>query len=289
LKRAIAKRFDVALENITTGCGSDDLIDSAIRAFCEPGDKFAFPSPTFGVVSTFARMNATKPTPVPSNERFEVDVEKLIGAGGAVTYVCSPNNPTGTVVEREKIERLDARLDGVLLLDEAYADFSETDYAQFAARSSRTVSLRTMSKVYGLAGLRVGYAIGPTDVILEIEKSRGPYKVGGPAEVAASRAIGENEDWRRDVVRKTVQNRTRLAGEIDKRGLKQIASAANFILILLPPGQDAVAANNELRKYGVSTRPFSGLPHVGECLRVTIGPWEMMEKFLNALDGVIGR
>jgi histidinol-phosphate/aromatic aminotransferase/cobyric acid decarboxylase-like protein len=146
-----------------------------------------------------------------------------------------------------------------------------------------------MSKVYGLAGLRVGYAIGPANLILEIEKSRGPYKVGGVAELAASRAIRENQAWRRDVVKKTLENRTRLAGEIEARGLKQLTSAANFILILLPAGRDAVAVNNELRKYGVSTRPFSGLPALGECLRVTIGPWQMMEKFLNALESVIGK
>ena len=193
LKQALAERHDVKVENIVTGCGSDDVIDSAIRAFSEPGDCFAFPWPTFGVVSTFAKMNACTPLPVNN-------LDGLLIADAAVMYVCTPNNPTGTTVSAYDIERLDHYARGLVLLDEAYADFGDADFAKFAVQSKRTVSLRTMSKAYGLAGLRIGYAIGPADIILEIEKSRGPYKVGTVAEQVGTRVVRENEDWRRDVV-----------------------------------------------------------------------------------------
>lgn len=282
LKEALAERHNVTPENIATGCGSDDLIDSAIRAFSEPGDSFAFPWPTFGVVSTFAKMNATRPLPVRS-------IDALTVANAAVTYVCTPNNPTGATVSEEHIRQLDRQLEGLLLLDEAYADFGDADHAQLAVRSERTVSLRTMSKAYGLAGLRIGYAIGPAAIILEIEKSRGPYKVGTVSEEIGRRVVRENEQWRKDVVAKVRENRTRLAEEINARGLRQSPSAGNFILISLPAGRNAVAVNNGLREYGVAARAFGDLPDYGECLRVTVGPWPMMEKFLNAFDAVLSR
>lgn len=287
LKKTLSDLHGVDVANITTGCGSDDVIDSTMRAFCEPGDRVAYPWPTFGVVSTFARMNAAQPVAVTSGEDFSVDVKGIVETRAAVNYLCSPNNPTGTVVPRATIEELDGSLDGLLLLDEAYADFSDADYATFAVRSQRTVSLRTLSKVYGLAGFRVGYAIGPAELIHEIEKSRGPYKVGGVAEAVASRVVSTDQAWRGGVVAETRQNRTRLANEIDTRGLGQWPSAGNFILVGLPAGRDAVDMNNALRAHGVAVRPFKSLPHAGECLRVTVGPWPSMQKFLDALDRVL--
>lgn len=287
LKRALAEKHGVPVENITTGCGSDDLIDSTFRAFCEPGDRVAWPVPTFGVVETFARMNAAAPFAVPSSENFDVDVEGLIAAGARVTYVCSPNNPTGNVVNVGQIQQLDRELEGLLLLDEAYADYGDADHAKFAAESERTVSLRTMSKSHGLAGFRVGYAIGPAAWILEIEKSRGPYKVGGVAEAVATGVVSADRDWVADVVARTRENRERLAREIAALGLTALKSDGNFILIRLPDGYTALGTNAALREHGVAVRPFPALLHAGECIRVTVGPWSMMESFVDALNRIL--
>jgi histidinol-phosphate aminotransferase len=289
LKEVLAGKHGVGVENITTGCGSDDLIDSTFRAFCDPGDRIAWPSPTFGVISTFARMNAANSAPVPSGGAFDVDIDGLIAARAQVTYLCSPNNPTGNVVRADQIARLDRELEGLLLLDEAYADFGDADYATFAAASARTVSLRTLSKAHGLAGLRVGYAIGPAEWILEIEKSRGPYKVGGVAEAVASRVISDDREWVMSVIARTRENRARLAAEIQRLGLVQWPSHGNFILTQLPDGLTATGTNAALREHGVAVRPFAALPHAGECIRVTVGPWDMMEKFLAALKVVLER
>jgi histidinol-phosphate aminotransferase len=289
LKQVLAEKHGVGVENITTGCGSDDLIDSAFRAFCEPGDRIAWPSPTFGVIGTFAKMNAASAAPVPSGPAFDVDIDGLVAARAQVTYLCSPNNPTGNVVGADQIARLDLELDGLLLLDEAYADFGEAEYAGFAAASARTVSLRTLSKAHGLAGLRVGYAIGPAEWILEIEKSRGPYKVGGVAEAVASRVISDGREWVRSVIARTKENRARLAAEIARLGLTQWPAHGNFILVRLPDGHSAVGTNAALREHGVAVRPFGALPHAGECIRVTVGPWPMMERFLAALKVVLER
>lgn len=287
LKEQLALLHGVAPQNITTGCGSDDLIDSAIRAFCESADRVAFPVPTFGVVSTFAKMNAAVPLPVPMGADFSIDTAALITAAAAVTYVCTPNNPTGTIVGADQIARLDRELAGLLILDEAYAAFSDVDYARFAAASSRTVSLRTFSKAFGLAGLRIGYAIGPAPLILEIEKSRGPYKVGGVAEAAAIQVLSADLPWVADAVGQTRHNRQRFAQELARLPVRTWPSHGNFILVQLPDGRSATGTNAALRDHGIAARAFPALPHGGECLRVTVGPWPLMQRFLDALRAVL--
>ena len=283
LKQALARRHGVAAENITTGCGSDDVIDSAMRAFCEPGNAVVYPVPTFGVIPTFARMNAAKPVEVMSRADFSIDADAVIAAEAAVTYVCTPNNPTGLPVPLGTVAQLDHDLPGILLLDEAYADFGEEDHARFAAASNRTISLRTLSKACGLAGMRVGYAIGPARLIREVEKSRGPYKVNAVADAAARGILSADAAWVDDVVAQTRVHRARLAERLRKLGLTIWPSAANFILIQLPAGRSASEMNTVLRARGVAIRPFANVPHAGDCIRVTVGPWEMMESFLTAL------
>lgn len=289
LKLALAALHGVDPSNVVTGCGSDDVIDSAIRAFCEPGDAVAFPSPTFGVVSTFARMNAARPLQLPMRDGIAPDPAALIAAAAPVNYVCSPNNPTGVVVDGATLERLDRDLPGVLLLDEAYADFGDGDRTTASAGSARTVSLRTLSKAYGLAGLRIGYAVGPADLIREIEKSRGPYKVSAIAEAVACAVLEDDRGWVAERVAETREIRTRLAGELARRGLIAPPSAANFLLVRLPSGARADAVAAAVRACGVGIRPFAALPSLGECVRVTVGPWWMMERFLAALDEALSR
>lgn len=289
LKAAIAAMHGVGPENVVTGCGSDDVIDSAVRAFCEPGDPVAHPWPTFGVVSSFARMNAARPVPLEMPDGLSPDAEALIGARAPVTYLCTPNNPTGAVTEVSLVERLDRELEGVLLLDEAYADFAPGDRTRLAAASERTLSLRTLSKAFGLAGLRIGYAVGPADLVREVEKSRGPYKVSAVAELIGAAVLTEDRDWVAARVDEACAVRERLRGELERRGLRAPPSAANFLLLRLPRGLAADATATALRDRGVGVRPFAGLPALGDCLRVTVGPWEMMDRFLTALDAVLDR
>lgn len=282
LRELLAERFEVQPENITTGCGSDDVIDSAIRAFCEPGDAVAYPDPTFGMVQLFARMNATRPVPVPLGEHFALDPDALLGARARVTYVCRPNNPTGTLFDAEVVRRLVAEAPGVVLLDEAYADFADGGLVADAVASDRMMVLRTMSKAYGLAGLRVGFAIGPAHLIAEVEKSRGPYKITATADAAARVMLGEDRAWLDSVIAEAIRNRARLAAELGALGLHAWPSSANFLLVR-SPRPDVISFCSALREQGVAVRAFPGLTGVGDCFRVTIGPWPMMEQFLAAL------
>lgn len=283
LKEVIAEKFGVEPENVATGCGSDDLLDSAARAFAEPGDRLVFPSPTFGVIDTFARMNALEPVPVALTPGLTPDVDALLAARGRVTYVCSPNNPTGTRTPLSLTEQLDREATGIVLLDEAYADYDDVAFGAAAARSDRTIVIRTFSKAFGLASLRVGFALGPAPLIRELEKSRGPYKVGGLAEAAALAVLQQDTDWVRQGIEEVRGNRERLRTALRERGVRPLDSVANFLLLPLP---NAVSLAVRLRERGVAIRAFTGLAGIGDALRVSIGPWSMMQRFLTAFDAV---
>ncbi|HET7321487.1 MAG TPA: histidinol dehydrogenase [Longimicrobiaceae bacterium] len=286
LKGALAECRGVDPTQVVTGCGSDDLIDSAIRAFCEPGGVVAFPSPTFPMAEVFARMNDARPRPVPVGPGGELGREALDALCDAdVVYLCRPNNPTGAQPARADVARVLERARGLVLLDEAYGEYAGESLLDEVLASGRGVVLRTLSKAYGLAGLRVGYALGPAPLIRAIELSRGPYKVGAAAERAAVAAVREGGAWVREIVERTVRNRERLADALGERGLRTFPSAANFVLATGRRESGwAVQLRAELAERGVGVRAFESLPGIGDAIRVTAGPWEQMERFLAALD-----
>ncbi len=287
LKRAVAEAWAVEPSRVVTGCGSDDVIDSAIRAFCDPGAIVAFPAPTFPMADVFARMNDARPVPVrlaPDGSLDDGALDRLARAD--LVYLCRPNNPTGSMIPRERVLELLDRARGPVLIDEAYGEYAGESMLGPALASGRGVVLRTLSKAYGLAGLRIGYGIGPEPLIRAIELSRGPYKVNAPGERAAAAALAEGWPWVRDIVERTRRNRERLARELAARGLAVLPGAANFLLAATGPG-GAAALKSALADRGIGVRAFRELDGVGDAIRVTVGPWPLMERFLGALDAAL--
>lgn len=266
---------------VVTGCGSDDVLDSAIRAFTRPGDSLAYIDPTFPMIPVFARMNGVVPVPVPLASGLRLDAEAMIRTGARIIYLCSPNNPTGVTLAREQLEIVVRHAPGVVILDEAYAEFAGESFVDLLAHSDRLLVTRTMSKAFGLAGLRIGYAAGAPALVAEVEKSRGPYKVNALAERAALAALREDAGWVQHRVRQAQVVRARLTRELEAMGLAPLESSANFVLVPVP-GAERLA--ERMRAVGVATRAFGGLPGVGDALRITVGPWEMMEAVLSALS-----
>ena len=284
VKRAIADYAGVDPDMIVTGCGSDDVLDSAIRAFAEPGDTVAYPDPSFAMIPIFAQMNGLTGIAVPMTEQHDVDPTAYAATDARIAYVCSPNNPTGGALSRAAIEQIVADARGVVIVDEAYAEFASSNVLDLARSSSRVLVSRTLSKAFGLAGLRVGYAVGDPSLVAEVEKSRGPYKVNGVAQRAAVAALTEDRDWVAARVRDAIENRTRLSDALRAMGLAPLASEANFVLV---PVSDAPRIDRSLRDRGVAVRPFSALPRIGDALRISVGPWEMLETCLRALAEVL--
>lgn len=280
LKDALAKYVGVDAACIGTGCGSDDILDSAIRAFAEPGDRIAFCAPTFAMIPIFARLNGVEPIALPMTTSWDIDPEALMQQDARIIYVCSPNNPTGTVASRGAIERLIAGAPGFVILDEAYAEFAGTNCLDLARATDRVLVVRTMSKAFGLAGLRVGYAVGAPALVAEVEKSRGPYKVSTVAERAAVAALVHGRDWVADRVDDARASREGLAKSLRALGLAPLPSQANFVFVPVP---DAPRVARRMRERGVAVRAFQGLPLAGDALRITAGPELMMDEALAAL------
>jgi histidinol-phosphate aminotransferase len=290
LREAAAAHLGVPEECIATGCGSNDILDCTYRACAgEPDDFVAVAVPTFPMSLTWARMNGMSARGVPWEDAL-ADPERLLEDRPALVYVCRPNNPTGHVVPTEWVEALlsAAREDGPLVIvDEAYVDFGGDSFARRAAERPRMLVSRTLSKAFGLAGLRVAYGVGTPETTLEIEKARGPYKVNRVAAEAGAAALADTEGWVTRTVADCVACRERAEVALTERHLEPLPSRANFIMFRAPTG-DGRADALGIRGHGVAVRPFvEQYPGGTDALRVTVAPWPLMERFLGALDAYL--
>lgn len=292
LKAAIASRLGVSPDMVVTGPGSDGVLDPAIRAFSVPGDTMALSDPTFVMAAPFGVMNGLVPVQVPLLPDYDVDVEALLAAGARITYLCSPNNPTGRSIALESVRRIVEEAAGLVIVDEAYAEFAGADALQLVRESDRVLITRTFSKAYGLAGLRVGYGVAAPDVVTAIEKARGPYTVGSPGESAAVAAICDGQEWMIERVAEARTARSGLHRALAGLGLEPAPSDANFVFV---PVRGAVAIAGALAKRGIAVRAFTGLRAVspalaasgGDALRITVAPLNVLDSAVTALADIL--
>jgi histidinol-phosphate aminotransferase len=284
LKETVAVQAGIDTSCVVTGNGSDDILDCAIRAFAAQGDTIAHPDPTFVMLPVFGRINGVTPVAVPLTASHTMDVDALLATGARIIYLCQPNNPTGTSTPAADIRRVIAEAPGLVILDEAYVEFSgDPGLIAEAPSLGRVVVARTLSKAYGLAGLRVGYGVASPEITATIERSRGPYKLNALAERAAVAAMTLDHDWVVARAADAVVNRDRFAAELATRGLVALPSATNFLCV---PTARAAEYAEAARARGVGIRAFASLPGIGGALRITAGPWAMMERLLAAMDTV---
>ena len=284
LARVIAHYAGVTPEMVVVGCGSDDVIDSAFRAFGVPGARVAYIEPTFSMVPVFACTNGLVPVGVTGGDDLDRVLRSLRDARADIVYLCSPNNPTGSALSREFIERVLHELDALVILDEAYGEFTDAPGLELARASDRLLVTRTFSKAFGLAGMRVGYGIACAPVAGAVARARGPYKVGGVAEEVALGAMRDDLQWMRHHALLAVAERRWLERQLAGRGLAAMTSEANFLLVPSTRAPELAAA---LRTRGIGVRAFSALPGIGDALRITAGPRPMMEALTVALDEVL--
>jgi histidinol dehydrogenase len=283
LRAALATLHDVPLASIVTGCGSDDVLDATLRAFGVAAERVAYPAPTFVMAAHFATTNGLLPMAIPPRADGEPDLDALIAARAAITYLCSPNNPTGSLLSRGALDRILEATRGLVILDEAYGDFSGTSNATLAAGHGRLLVLRTMSKAFGLAGMRVGWGIGAPALVQAVECARGPYRVSAPAEAAALAVLRHDLPWVRARVADAVSCRVRLCAALAAAGFAPLPSHANFLLV---PVADAAGAARALRERGIAVRAFGSLPGVGDALRITVAPWPLLEPAIATIVAV---
>jgi len=248
------------------------------------------------MIPVFARVNGLRPIAVPfRDENFDIDAEQLVDSGAKLIYVCAPNNPTATTVSRAALEYVIERAPGIVIVDEAYAEFAPAVHVDLAAQRSRVLVTRTLSKAFGLAGLRVGYGVGHASLTGAVERARGPYKVTAAGERAALAALDDGPaglGWVREHARLAIEARDRLLDSLRALGMQPLPSVANFVLV---PHPRASAIAHQLRAQGIIVRVVADLPRspsplapgAGFALRMGVGPSSAMTRLVSALAEVV--
>jgi histidinol-phosphate aminotransferase len=290
LREALAARYEVPVEQIVLGNGADELIRFAALATLDPGQRGVFPWPSFQSYPTAVASAAAEPTAVPMRDRA-FDAEAVLAAcrDAKLVYVANPNNPTGTLVAREEIRAfVEALPENVLcVLDEAYAEYAEPepDGVAFVREGhERVCVLRTFSKVYGLAALRIGYAIASPQIAEALNRVRPIFNVNQPAQEAALASLHETEAVARRIAH-TRQLREQLHDTLAAAGLDPIRSHANFVYADVP-GADGDGLADRLLHAGFIVRALRAFGAPG-AIRVTVGTDDEMRLFADALTRVV--
>lgn len=297
LRRALSGRYGVPAERIAIGNGSCDVLLALGEALLEPGAELVHGWPSFSVYPHLEAASGARAIRVPLNERDEHDLEAMLAEVTAATrlvIVCNPNNPTSTAVPASAIADFARRVpDHVcVLVDEAYCEFNTLDdpdtTLDLLPRHPNLILLRTFSKVYGLAGLRVGFALcGSAEPVDAVDRVRQPFFCSAPAQAAAIEAL-RHQDAVAERVERAVLARVEVAGGLERLGLRVAESQANFCWVTLPAaaGEEPAATERRvvdgLRKRGVLVRAGDALGRAG-CLRITYGTPAENERFLAAM------
>jgi histidinol-phosphate aminotransferase len=286
LKEAIGKIKGLPIENTFLGNGSDEAIDLLFRSFCEPGiDNVIILPPTYGMYEVSANINNVEVRKVNLLPDYQLDLDRIAEAIDSHTkliFICSPNNPTGNSIIRTDIETVLANFEGLVVIDEAYINFSkQRSFIPELTEYSNLVILQTFSKAWGLAALRLGMAFAARPVIDILNKVKPPYNINQATQDLALKAL-ENVEQVNEWIKITVAERDRLSEELLNLDLVKTVypSDANFILAEV---SDASAIYNFLVEQGIIVRDRSKVALCEGCLRITIGTSSENETLLNAL------
>jgi histidinol-phosphate aminotransferase len=290
LKRALAQKLRVAPETLIFGNGSNEIIELAARTFLRPGDEAVMAEQAFIVYELVVQAVGARSRAVPL-KAFTHDLEAIAAAvtpSTRMVFLANPNNPTGTIFRRAEWERFLERLSPqvLLIVDEAYFEYVHDpeypDSLRYHVDGRPIITLRTFSKLYGLAGLRIGYGVGSPDLIGIMQRVRQPFNVNSPAQWAAAAALDDGEHVRRslDVNRQGLEF---LQREFTRLRLEFVPSEANFVLVRVGKGQQVF---QQLLRQGVIVRPTAGY-RFPEHVRVTVGTAEQNQKFIQALERAI--
>jgi len=287
----ISKRLHVARENIIFGSGSDDIIAMLTRVLLQPGDEAVLPQPSFLFYEVMIRCSGAIPVEVPLIDNF-TDLDGMldrIGPQTRLVFLTNPHNPTGTLIAKEALDDFVTALpeNVVLILDEAYIEFvrapscpSSMDYLD---SGKMVVGLRTFSKAYGLAGLRIGYGLMPSYLAELLNRVRQPFNVNSLAQAAAVAAL-EDEGFLKDTVNLVSAELDFIYDALDNVGIEYWKSQANFLMIKV--GKDANEVFEDLLKQGIIVRSMTSYGYP-DCIRVTVGLHDENVRLLEVLPGVL--
>ena len=286
LKKKIGSIKKVAAEQMLLGNGSDECIDLLIRAFCQPGkDEIIICPPTYGMYEVYAHINDVSVKEIPLQPGFQLNleaIEKGIAADSKIIFLCSPNNPTGNNLEREDIEIVLNNFDGIVVLDEAYINYSR--HRSFVADLQdypNLVVMQTFSKAWGLAALRLGMCFASEEIISILNKIKPPYNINSATQELAIKALDHLEEVNA-MIKETVKEREALVRSLTDIPLVQkiFPSDANFVLARM---KDATKVYEYLIGRGIIVRNRSNVLLCDDSLRITIGTRDQNQQLIDAL------
>jgi histidinol-phosphate aminotransferase len=277
LRSALARYHGLDSGQVLVVNGADQAIDCCFRAFCEPGDAVVYPSPTYSLFPVLARVFGVRPVEIALDDAYTLPPD-LGTAPGRLRFAVNPNSPTGVWMSPAQIEALLGEAPGVVVIDEAYCDFAPESCIPLIERHDNLLVLRTFSKSHALAGLRVGYALGPTELIDDLAAVKDSYPVDRCA-IAGALAALEDERHHRAIVETVIAERDRLTARLRNAGWDVPDSGANFVFAR-PPDGDAQDVQRKLRAQHILVRRFE---HPPDRLRITVGGVEETDRLLAAL------
>jgi len=282
-RRVAADLHGVEPEWILCCNGGDDLLSIAIRAICGPQRPLAYPVPTYSLYPVLARLHDCPVQELPFHADYSLP-DKLVETQAPLTIVCNPNAPSGTRIAPDKLGKLAAALEGVLLIDEAYADYAEGHCLALVKNHPNVIILRSMSKGYSLAGVRFGYGLAQPELMEGLLKVKDSYNVNALSLVAATAAL-QDQDYVQDHIRTIKASRRILTEQLRELGWTVGDSEANFILAHVTRG-DARTLHRQLAERHLYVRYFD-LPGLEDKLRISVGTPEENQKLIRALQDLL--
>jgi histidinol-phosphate aminotransferase len=280
LRETAARVYGLSPDQILVGNGSDDCLTMLARAAVGADDIVVYPEPTYSLYDTLVTIQEGRSLTIPFPADFSLP-PALAAAEGRLLLICNPNSPSGTSVPIGALEELVAGRDGLVVVDEAYVDFAPANALPLLSRYDNLVVLRTLSKSFSLAGMRIGLALGPPALLAQLAKVKDSYNVSRVA-IAAGVAALEDYGWMQRNVARIVATRARLTAGLEARGYQVLPSAANFVFARRP-GEDLAPVQARLRERGVLVRHFP-TPRLRDGLRITVGTDAEVEILLEKID-----
>jgi len=289
VKVMLSQQKDIPTQNILLGNGSDEVLDLILRAFCEPvQDNVIMLPPTYGMYEVLANINAVGIIKVELTVDFQPNVEQILKASNQNTkalFLCSPNNPSGNSFNPNDVECLISNFKGLVVIDEAYIDFSEqSSWLERLREFPNLIVTQTLSKAYGMAGIRLGICYASAEIISTLNKIKPPYNVNELTQEKAMECLLEREKVNQDI---TIikQQRELLLSELETTDFisKIYPTDANFVLVKV---DDANKRYNQLVANGIVVRNRTNLPLCENCLRLTVGTPEENQKLINVLKAI---
>ena len=289
LKSKISKIKNIKKESIILGNGSDEVIDLLFRAFCEPNkDEVIILPPTYGMYQVCADINNVKTKKVSLTPDFEIDETSLletINKNTKIIWFCSPNNPTGNTMDPVVIKNVLNSFKGIVVIDEAYIDFSDSQsWIDFIELHPNLFILQTLSKAWGLAGIRLGMGFASKEIISILNKIKPPYNVNSLTQEKAIEAIGYLDE-KNETIDAILAEKAKLSEKLNQidEVQKIYQSDANFILVKINKAKDIY---NKLVEHSIIVRNRSSVTLCEDCLRITVGNTAENEKLLNAIKKI---